>query len=191
MRLRGAFWLALLACSPAPAQFSQLAVTDDGSGIYFRTIQRLKADGPARFSQTGAIYRLADGRPSLAHESQSGYPTGDAVLPQVSGDGSVFLFHDAVYCVGGSSCLGRPTAYYPALTIGGVRYGGTLGSGTGQLSRSRDGPAGASGVLAAGGVERWQGRRLRRGNGWVDSVGTAGSKADPAKGRESGLCADE
>ena len=60
--MRLALWAALLvAANCAQAQFSNLAVTDDASQVYFATNLRLVAEASQDLPTGAAIYRIANG----------------------------------------------------------------------------------------------------------------------------------
>jgi uncharacterized protein (TIGR03437 family) len=136
---RRLFWalLVLLRTASLPAQFSELAVTDDGAQVWFVTEFRLKAEAPLRLPQTPAVYRIV--REGV--ERFTDPPPFDFVLfrshsnPQTSGDGSVVSYTETTACRGGSSCLNYPSASYSRLFVNGQPAGEPL-PGAAQLSRN-------------------------------------------------------
>src|SRR5581483_5261899 len=101
MPVRAAVLLALVMFLSrcAVAQFSDLAVTDDGSQLYFATrlsmVSELSLDLPA----SGAIYRIQAGKltrvtdpPAWTIDCSIGYDCPSQGNPQISGDGTVFSY---------------------------------------------------------------------------------------------------
>jgi uncharacterized protein (TIGR03437 family) len=132
--------MLLLAAAPALAQFSQLAVTDDGTQLYFTSQLLLQGmTTPSKpvapefrlYMAGGAGVSLFAERGSLA--SQRG-ATGDSgvAAPEVSGDGSLvaFTFNDI--------CLTDPLCPAP-VSEGEIRGQQTLDLGPGSVQLSRNG----------------------------------------------------
>src|SRR5690242_18751019 len=102
-RLVGRAAIALLAAATVlPAQFSQLAATDDGKTVYFISPLSLNS-APASASAEIRLYRIGPDGLSLVAERPP-FPPGPPSLPlfgssidgvsdpQVSGDGSLIGF---------------------------------------------------------------------------------------------------
>jgi uncharacterized protein (TIGR03437 family) len=123
----------------APAQFSGLAPTDDGSQLYFVATVRLASEVSQNLpATTTAIYRIQAGaiqRITVPSPYSVGSPDLYQGNAQVSGDGSVFSYTEYQACVGGSSCITRPTTSDSPLTVGGKAYGTPL-AGAAQISRN-------------------------------------------------------
>jgi hypothetical protein len=113
----------LVVSSCARAQFSDLAVTDDGSQVYFVTGLRLVSEASQNPPYGNLIYRIANGLiervtapPGDSPEPFHFYSLGN---PQVSADGSVFLYTRYTYCDGGSACIFYPSTSTSFLEVGG------------------------------------------------------------------------
>ena len=132
-----ALWL-LLAGS-APAQFSGLAPTDDGSQLYFTATVRLASELSQNLpATTTAIYRIQAGsiqRITVPSPYSVGNPDLYQGNAQTSGDGNVFSYTEYQGCVGGSYCVTHPTMSDSPLTVGGKAYGTPL-EGEAQISRN-------------------------------------------------------
>ena len=133
---------ALLLCAAAaPAQFSSLAVTDDGSQVWFATNLRLVSELPQNPGSGAAIYRLANG----AIQRVAGPVTAVDPLPyhyyavgnpQPSTDGSVFAYTLFDNCGGGSACITFPLTSTSFVAIGGQWLDVAPLTGTAQVSRN-------------------------------------------------------
>jgi uncharacterized protein (TIGR03437 family) len=140
-RLHSGLWapaLLLLLAGSAPAQFSGLAPTDDGSQLYFVTTLRLTSEQSQNLPATTAIYRIQAGvieRMTVPPPSSAGSFDLYQGNAQVSGDGNVFSYSEYQQCVGGSSCIAHPTISDSPLTVGGKAYGTPL-TGEAQISRN-------------------------------------------------------
>lgn len=137
------YWLILLfICAvPAFAQFSELAVTDDGTQLYFSSALKLIGGASNGRFPEARIYRWTSGGVQLVAERGTLAPTssfgsGDgAVSPQVTGDGLLFGFTLQNIC----AIPETPTAPCTS-TITRAELRGwaetSLGEGTLQLSRN-------------------------------------------------------
>jgi len=134
--------LLLAFAAAAPAQFSQLAVTDDASEVYFLTTLRLLSEAPKHLPNTGSIYRLFDRvvtavttpPPSVSYPAFSSRFVGN---PQVSGDGTVFSYTDSFICR--DSYCNCPVCPFQSSVSSLVFVGGHYGSalpGNAQVSRN-------------------------------------------------------
>lgn len=128
----------LLAMSlPAPAQFSQLAVTDDGKQVYF-TSQLLLRDAPTtKLPPESRLYRLGpEGVTAYAERDPLRTPPyasgGGIILPQVTGDGTLTGFTVNWVCPAPSDC---DVALEGVAKLQGSRNI-ELGPGTLQVSRN-------------------------------------------------------
>jgi uncharacterized protein (TIGR03437 family) len=132
--------LALVALSScAQAQFSNPAVTDDASQVYFATNLRLASESSQNLPSGTAIYRIADGAiarvtvpPGMNPLPFHTYAHGN---PQVSADGSVFSYTNYSNCYGGSACITFPSTSTSFLTVNGQPYDQPL-KGEAQISRN-------------------------------------------------------
>src|ERR1039458_879839 len=130
--------LLLLLAGSAPAQFSGLAPTDDGSQLYFVTMVRLASELSQNLPATTAIYRIQAGaiqRITVPPPYSVGSPDLYQGNAQVSGDGNVFSYTEYQACVGGSSCITHPGTSDSPLSVGGKAYGTPL-AGEAQISRN-------------------------------------------------------
>ena len=130
--------LLLLLAGSAPAQFSGLAPTDDGSQLYFVTMVRLASELSQNLPATTAIYRIQAGaiqRITVPSPYSVGNPDLYQGNAQVSGDGNVFSYTEYQGCIGGSFCITHPTMSDSPLSVGGKAYG-TPFAGEAQISRN-------------------------------------------------------
>ncbi len=130
--------LALLFAGSASAQFSGLAPTDDGSQLYFVTRVRLASELAQHLPATTAIYRIRAGaieRLTDPPPAGVGSPQQLQGNPQVSGDGRVFSYTEYLQCIGGSSCITRPSTSHSLLSVAGQPDGAPL-AGEAQISRN-------------------------------------------------------
>lgn len=101
----------------ATAQFSDLAVTDDGAQVYFTSQVPLRSET----DRGGGIYRWSGG----LVERVVGPPAVDVFRPRqraagsVSGGGTVLTWTESSNCTGGSSCLSNPTTWSSTLILPG------------------------------------------------------------------------
>jgi uncharacterized protein (TIGR03437 family) len=132
--------LMLLLAIPAFAQFSQLAVTDDGTQVYFTSQLLLRGAGQNQtpLGPEARLYRFGpDGvtlfaeRGALASQHASGSDAGVSG-PQVSGDGSVVSFTFTYVCLTDPQCIS-------AVSEGEIRGSQTLDLGEGSVQLSRNG----------------------------------------------------
>ncbi|HLH16440.1 MAG TPA: hypothetical protein VKX45_04435 [Bryobacteraceae bacterium] len=116
--------LLALATGTLPAQFFNLASTEDGAQVYFATNLRLIAEIPQKLPPTNAIYRVANGAierlttpppPAIEDLPFHSYADGN---PQVSGDGAIFSYTLYNNCGGGSACIQYPSTATSYLTVG-------------------------------------------------------------------------
>ena len=129
----------LVAANCAQAQFSNLAVTDDASQVYFATNLRLVAEASQDLPTGAAIYRIANGviervtvPPGVNPLPFHTYAHGN---PQVSADGRVFSYTNYSNCYGGSACITFPSTSASFLTVHGQPYNQPL-KGEAQISRN-------------------------------------------------------
>jgi len=136
LRLGG---IALLALTPLSAQFSQLAVTDDGKQLYFSSPLLLRAAPPPDWPLAeNRIYLAGTGGVTLFAERGalatccSG--SDGASRPQVTGDGSLVGFTLNNICLPSTDCNFDSISYEAQ-----VRGKQNLDLGQGELQLSRNG----------------------------------------------------
>ena len=132
--------LALAACGQS--QFSNLAVTDDGSQVYFATGLRLVSEASQNLPTGSAIYRIANGANGAIERVTTpsgynplpfhGYSQGNA---QISADKRLFSYTEYNNCYGGSACITFPSSSTSFLLLDGAAYGQPL-KGEAQISRN-------------------------------------------------------
>jgi len=132
-----AWLLVLLSPLCLFAQFSEIAVTDDGRQVYFSSTLRLKGQLPARseyriyrYTEAGGIELFAE-RGDLAYRFGGGSSDG-ARMPQVSGDGQTVALTLQGICEGAAPCNTNTQSR------GEIRghHAGVLGPGSAYLSRN-------------------------------------------------------
>jgi uncharacterized protein (TIGR03437 family) len=135
--MRG-LWAAILFSGVAQGQFVEVASSDDGTQIYFATYLRLKTETSPFLPQTNAIHRIAGGlveRITDPPVSFSGITNRSHGNSQLSGDGRIVSYTLKSECVGGSSCIGRPTDYASYVSKDGQPLGEPIQGNT-QISRN-------------------------------------------------------
>jgi uncharacterized protein (TIGR03437 family) len=129
--------LAMALC--AQGQFSNLAVTDDGSQVYFATNLRLVSEASQNVPDGSAIYRIANGAITRV-TTPSGfnplpYHAYSQGNPQISADKRLFSYTEYNNCYGGSACITFPSSSTSHLLLDGAPYGQPL-KGEAQISRN-------------------------------------------------------
>ena len=130
--------VALLVVSNcAQAQFSDLAVRDDGSQVYLATGLRLISEASQDLPDGNAIYRIVNGviqrvtvPPGINPLPFHTYSQGN---PQVSADGSAFSYTEYSNCDGGSACIQYPSTSTSFLKVDGQTDQKLIGEA--QISR--------------------------------------------------------
>jgi len=131
----------LVVSSCASAQFRDLAVTDDGSQVYFATNLGLVSEASQNLPGGIAIYRIVNGviegvpvPPGLNPHPLPwhSYSFGN---PQVSADGRAFSYTEYDNCGGGSACVFYPSSSTSLLKVDGQ----TDQAVAGEAQISRDG----------------------------------------------------
>jgi hypothetical protein len=132
--------LLLLAAAPALAQFSQLAVTDDGTQVYFTSQLFLQGmtEASTPLGPEARLYLAAPTgvslfaeRGSLASLNMGGGDSGVS-SPQVSSDGSLVAFTFNFVCLTDPHCASP-------VSEGEIRGQQTLDLGPGSVQLSRNG----------------------------------------------------
>ncbi len=130
----------MAAC--AQGQFSNLAVTDDGSQVYFATSLRLVSEASQSLPDGSAIYRVANSANGAIERVTT--PSGFNPLPyhaysqgnpQISADNRLFSYTVYDNCGGGSACITFPSTSNSFLLLDGAPYGQSL-KGEAQISRN-------------------------------------------------------